>query len=108
MQCRRPWAEARTAGYGGVSAVARATGIARSTINRGLKDLSAVDPAPRKVRRAGGGRPPLTQTDVTLLEDLRRLLKPATVGDPVRPLVWVSKFQWQSSPAVEDRVTETG
>jgi Rhodopirellula transposase DDE domain len=84
-------AEARTAGYGGVSAVARATGIARSTINRGLKDLDVLVPVQRKVRRAGGGRPCLTQTDPTLLEDLQRLLEPATVGDPMRPLMWVSK-----------------
>src|SRR5208283_1232128 len=84
-------AEAGTAGYGGVSAVARATGIARSTINRGLKDLIAFDLAQQKVRRAGGGRPSLTQTDPTLLEDLQRLLEPATLGDPMRLLVWVSK-----------------
>ena len=77
-------AEAGTAGYGGVSAVARATGIARSTINRGLKDLIAFDLAQQKVRRAGGGRPSLTQTDPTLLEDLQRLLEPATLGDPMR------------------------
>ena len=82
-------AEAGTAGYGGVSAVARATGIARSTINRGLKDLIAFDLAQQKVRRAGGGRPSLTQTDPTLLEDLQRLLEPATLGDPMRLLVWV-------------------
>ena len=69
-------AEARTAGYGGVSAVARATGIARSTIDRGLKDLEAPDPVPPKVRRPGGGRPSLAQTDPTLLEDLHRLLEP--------------------------------
>ena len=79
-------AEARTAGYGGVSAVARATGIARSAINRGLKDLIAFDLAQQKVRRAGGGRPSLTQTDPTLLEDLQRLLEPATLGDPMRLL----------------------
>ena len=84
-------AEAGTAGYGGVSAVARATGIARSTINRGLKDLIAFDLAQQKVRRAGGGRASLTQTDPTLLEDLQRLLEPATLGDPMRLLVWVSK-----------------
>ena len=84
-------AEAGTAGYGGVSAVARATGIARSTINRGLKDLIAFDLAQQKVRRAGGGRPSLTQTDPTLLEDLQRLLEPAILGDPMRLLVWVSK-----------------
>ena len=84
-------AEARTAGYGGVTVVARATGVARSTINRGLKDLQALDPAPSKVRRSGGGRPALTQTDPTLLEDLRALLESTTLGDPMRPLFWVSK-----------------
>ena len=84
-------AEARAAGYGGVSAVARATGIARSTIDRGLKDLEALDRTPPKVRRPGGGRRSFTQTDLTLLEDLRCLLEPATVGDPMRPLMWVSK-----------------
>src|SRR6266436_2771813 len=84
-------AEACAAGYGGVSAVARATGIARSTINRGLKDLASLDLAPPKARRPGGGRRSLAQTDLTLLEDLRSLLEPATVGDPMRPLMWVSK-----------------
>ena len=64
-------AEARSAGYGGVSVVARATGIARSTINRGLKDLQARDLAPSRVRRSGGGRPALLRSDPTLLEDLR-------------------------------------
>ena len=84
-------AEARSAGYGGVSAVARATGIARSTIDRGLTDLDALDPASSKVRRPGGGRPALTQTDPPLLEDLRGLLESTTLGDPMRPLLWVSK-----------------
>jgi hypothetical protein len=84
-------AEARSAGYGGVSVVSRATGVARSTINRGLKDLAALDPAPPKIRRSGGGRPALTQIDPTLLEDLRGLLESTTLGDPMRPLRWVSK-----------------
>jgi hypothetical protein len=84
-------AEARTAGHGGISASARATGIARSTIGRGLKDLD--DPAALSgvVRRPGSGRPALTVTDPTLLEDLGRLVEPATMGDPMRPLLWVSK-----------------
>ena len=68
-------AEARSAGYGGVSAAARATGIARSTIDRRLKDLRALDPARPRVRRPGGGRRALTRTDPTLLEDLRGLLE---------------------------------
>src|SRR5271166_3937613 len=84
-------AEARTAGHGGISAAARATGIARSTIGRGLKDLDDPGALSGVVRRPGSGRHALTVTDPTLLEDLRRLLEPATMGDPVRPLLWVSK-----------------
>ena len=95
-------AEARSAGYGGVSVVARATGVARSTINRGLKDLEALGPAPSKVRRSGGGRPTLTQTDPTLLDDLRRLLESTTLGDPMRPLVWVSKSHEKLALALRD------
>lgn len=83
--------EARAAGHGGVSATSRATGIARSTIGRGLKDLAGPGPLPGVVRRPGSGRPALTASDPTLLEDLRALLEPATMGDPMRPLLWVSK-----------------
>jgi hypothetical protein len=57
-------AEARTAGYGGIAAVARATGMAPSTIGRGLKELAAPSPlAPGRVRRRGGGRKPTTARD---------------------------------------------
>jgi len=84
-------AEARAAGHGGVSATSRATGIARSTIGRGLKDLAEAGSLPGVVRRPGSGRPALTASDPTLLEDLRALLEPATMGDPMRPLLWVSK-----------------
>ena len=84
-------AEARTAGHGGIVASARATGVARSTIGRGLKDLDAPDTLSGSIRRVGGGRHALTRSDPTLLEDLRRLLEPATMGDPMRPLLWVSK-----------------
>jgi hypothetical protein len=84
-------AEARSAGHGGISASARATRIARSTIGRGLKDLDDPDALSGLVRRPGSGRRPLTVIDPTLLEDLRQLLEPATMGDPMRPLLWVSK-----------------
>ena len=94
-------AEARSAGYGGVSAVARATEIARSTIDRGLKDLAAPDRAGSKVRRSGGGRPALTRADPTLLEDLRGLLESTTLGDPTRPLIWVSKSHAKLALALE-------
>jgi hypothetical protein len=84
-------AEARSAGYGGISAAAQATGVARSTIGRGLKDLDDPEGLSGVVRRPGSGRRALTITDPTLIEDFQRLLEPATVGDPMRPLLWVSK-----------------
>ena len=91
-------AEAKSAGRGGVAAVARITGIARSTIIRGVAEITAgsVDkpaaavPAAR-VRRAGGGRKKLTQTDPTLLADLQELVAAATRGDPQAPLLWTSR-----------------
>jgi hypothetical protein len=85
-------AEARAAGHGGILAVSRATGMARSTIGRGLKELDApVELVAGAVRRHGSGRRPLAQTSPELLSDLRSLVEPATVGDPMRPLLWVSK-----------------
>jgi len=87
-------AEALAAGRGGVMAVWRATGIARSTITRGLTELreEAVMMAPSdRVRRAGGGRKSLTATDETLLGDLRTLVEPVTRGDPMAPLLWTAK-----------------
>jgi len=84
-------AEARTAGYGGIAAASRATGLAPSTISRGLKDLEDPGSLSGEVRRPGGGRSALTAKDPSLLEDLRQLLEPATMGDPMRPLRWVSK-----------------
>ncbi len=57
----------------------------------GLKDLQNPGSLTGEVRRKGGGTPRLTVKDPTLLEDLQRLLEPATMGDPMRPLRWVSK-----------------
>ena len=86
-------AEARAAGFGGIQAVAQITGIARSTIGRGLAELcGATDVPPAgRVRRPGAGRKPLTETDPILLDDLRALVEPATRGDPERPLLWTAK-----------------
>src|SRR6516164_8358286 len=84
--------EARSAGYGGTAAVARATGIAPSTIGRGLKELAnGSDLAADRVRRPGGGRKPLTEIHATLLDDLLALVSPGTRGDPMSPLRWTLK-----------------
>jgi hypothetical protein len=87
-------AEARAAGRGGVAIVSRITGVARSTINRGLAELdddAPRDVAVRRVRRPGGGRKMLIETDTTLLSDLQGLVEPTTRGDPQAPLLWTSR-----------------
>src|SRR5918993_496561 len=94
-------AEARSVGRGGVMAVSRATSLARSTIERGLKDLDHPAPPAGRIRRAGSGRRRLTAKDPTLLEDLRRLVEPVTLGDPMRPLLWVSKSHVKLAKALQ-------
>ena len=84
-------AEVRSAGRGGLTVVSRITGLARSTINRGEGDLDAEPLAKGKVRRAGGGRRAVAEIDPGLVPALVRLVEPATLGDPMRPLIWVSK-----------------
>jgi hypothetical protein len=84
--------EARAAGYGGIAAVSAATGIAASTIGRGLKELAAPQTLDAdRVRRPGGGRKPLLATDATLLDDLLALVEPDARGDPMSPLRWTCK-----------------
>ena len=102
---RRLWAaaEARSCGYGGIAAVARATGFSEGTIRRGLDELGSGERlGPGRVRRAGGGRRPLTETDPTLLEDLGRLLEADTRGDPESPLRWTAKSVRQLAAALRD------
>jgi hypothetical protein len=94
--------EARAAGRGGLAAVSAITGLARSTIGRGVKDLEAEPPPRGRVRREGGGPRPLSERDPTLLADLERLVEPATRGDPERPLLWVSKSLDKLAAALAD------
>ena len=90
---RRLWAAGgvQAAGYGALAVVARITGLARSTINRGEDDLDDGPLPDGRVRRKGGGGKPRIESDPTLIDDLRRLVAPATLGSPVQPLLWVSK-----------------
>lgn len=93
-RARRIWAaaEAKEAGRGGITLVARATGISYSTIVRGLKELESEEGAPLdRLRRAGGGRKKSLQKDPTLAGDLESLVEPAISGDPQSALRWTSK-----------------
>lgn len=97
----RIWAatEARSLGRGGVSLVAKAIGLSRTTIHAGLAEIKAtVVPVAVtnknnrvRIRAAGGGRKKLTSKDVDLLQDLNALVEPTTRGDPMSPLRWTCK-----------------
>lgn len=95
---RRMWAaaEAHSLGHGGVAAVARATGLAESTIRTGRLEMKNVSEGKkqqvkRRVRRTGGGRKPLVEKDSELLGVLDALVEPTSRGDPMSPLRWTCK-----------------
>jgi DDE family transposase len=95
-------AEVRSAGRGALALVSKITGLARSTINRGEDDLDAAPLAKGRVRRAGGGRRAVAQIDPGLVPALQRLVEPATLGDPMRPLIWVSKSMEKLAAALTE------
>lgn len=91
---RRVWAatEARAIGHGGIALVERATGISRSTIQRGSRELELGEPlAPERTRKVGAGRKRTATTDTSLLTHLDALVEPTAPGDPESPLRWTSK-----------------
>jgi transposase len=96
---RRVWAaiEATALGYGGISAVAQATGLSRNTIASGIQELqddqgeSLACTIPEQIRRPGAGRKRVEEVDKTLLDDLESLVEPTTRGDPQSPLRWTCK-----------------
>ena len=95
---KRHWAacEALAFGYGGISAVARVTGLSRSTIRKGIDEVQGEMPQltqeiGARIRRPGGGRRPLVETDTTLHADLETLIGDSTRGDPMSPLLWTCK-----------------
>lgn len=93
---KRLWAatEARALGHGGIALVEAATGVSRSTIQRGLRELEADPDAqlhPDRERRPGGGRKPAIAKDTTLLADLDALVEPTSAGEPDSPLRWTAK-----------------
>jgi hypothetical protein len=96
---RRHWAacEALTLQRGGVTLVAEATGLSRTTLWAGLRELQHPDDAPddnlppQRARHAGAGRPLLKQADRALVKDLEALVEPTTRGDPQSSLRWTCK-----------------
>jgi len=95
---RRHWAavEASDLGWGGVSAVSRATKLSRTTITAGVRELKdrGENPGERtssRIRRSGGGRKQITQSDPGIMGALERLVDPVTRGDPQSPLRWTLK-----------------
>src|SRR3954468_11577514 len=86
--------EAQAAGRGGILAVHQATGLAHSTIGRGLAELRlGADPLEGRVRRPGAGRKTAAETQPGLLPALTELVQSSIRGDPQAPLRWVSKSQ---------------
>ena len=84
--------EAQALGRGGVSLMARTSGLARSTIYHGLSDIQhKVTAPPGRIRKEGGGRKAKASQDPTLVVDLRSLVEPVTRGDPMQPLLWTSR-----------------
>ena len=85
-------AEARELGWGGVSAVARAAGVSRTTVTLAVADVEAPPELPEgRSRRAGGGRKRALEKDPALAAALDALVDPATRGDPESPLRWTCR-----------------
>ena len=91
--------EALAFGYGGVAAVARATGMAPATVRSGIREVNGLEQGaaspmdPTRSRRPGGGRKRTTAKDPTLLSDLKALVESTTRGDPESPLLWTARSQ---------------
>jgi len=107
--------EANAAGYGGIAAVALATGMAKSTIGRGLQELASEEAptfagagSPPRLRRPGAGRKTTVSKDPTLLQDLETLIEPTTRGDPESPLRWICKSLRRLTQTLRDQGHQVG
>jgi len=108
----RLWAaaEAQAYGRGGMTLVAAATGVTRLRIATGLAELRRLalappeaPPAQQRIRRPGGGRKLLRETDPTLLADLEAMVDPVTRGDPQTPLRWTCKSTTKLAAALVEQ-----
>ena len=90
----RRWAaaEAMSLGWGGITAVSKATGLSRSTIQIGIAELKAPQTLdPGRQRRPGGGRKSRESEQPKLRRALELLVESGTRGDPMSPLRWTIK-----------------
>ncbi|MFZ3255183.1 MAG: ISAzo13 family transposase, partial [Syntrophales bacterium] len=87
--------EAKAIGHGGIALVWKATGVARGSIQQGLKELVArpagMESSSRRIRRVGAGRKTTVSDDAALLAALESLVEPVTRGDPESSLRWTCK-----------------
>ena len=91
---RKIWAasESKLLGYGGIRLVSKATGIAESTIQIGLKEVLHKDTAPpNRIRYAGGGRPSLESKESNLIDKILSIADIDSIGSPESPLRWTTK-----------------
>ena len=106
-QTRRLWAaaEAKAMGRGGITTVSKATGLSRTTVHQGMKELAEPSRVAsgvwRRIRSSGGGRKQITESDPAVLADLERLVDPLTRGDPESPLRWTCKSVRQLAVALQ-------
>lgn len=104
QQCRMiAAADALCLGHGGVSRVARASGLSRTTIHRGIAELDESREPGRRIRQVGGGRKGVVDRDPTLLQALEALVDPLTRGDPMSPLRWTCKSTRQLAAALRQQ-----
>jgi hypothetical protein len=83
-------AEARVLGHGGIRKVARAAGVREATVALGVTELDSGEEPLGRVRRVGGGRKRLVETDPGLRPALLALVEPDERGDPTSPLRWTT------------------
>jgi hypothetical protein len=107
-QSRRLWAaaEAQALGRRGISVVARATGLSRTTIHQGVKDIEGLREHKalgkgKHIRAPGGGRKSINEHDPTLRMNIEQLVEPSTRGDPESPLRWTCKSTRQLAATLQ-------
>lgn len=106
--------EALAFGYGGISAVSRATGLSAQTVRRGLAECKSMASgqspslAPGQIRLPGGGRKKLTDQQPGLLGSLQELVESSTRGDPESPLLWTARSQRNLSEALREQGYQVG